>query len=133
MRQVSDLAVDDHLSTARLIAARCGAIEDVETVSDRRQRVAQFVRQHGEKLVLASIGLAQLLVGRTQGRLGLHALHGRGDLVGDCVHGFHIVGAEVRPRPRPERQGADELSLHHQRMTAVGLDSVGSDQAGSGI
>jgi len=37
---------------------------DLDGIADRHQRVAQFVRKGGEKLVLAAIGLAQCLLRR---------------------------------------------------------------------
>ena len=45
-RQVPDLAVDDRLRPARLLAAGRGALEDVEAVADGRERVAQLVGEH---------------------------------------------------------------------------------------
>ena len=37
------------------------AIEDEQAVADRRERVAQLVRQHRQELVLAAVGVAQIL------------------------------------------------------------------------
>ena len=45
----------------RLFAARRAVLEHVQAEPDRRQRVAQLVRQDGDELALALIGLAQLL------------------------------------------------------------------------
>ncbi len=61
VREVAGLPFD-HLARAahrRRIGDALG--EHVGDVADRRQRIAQFVRQHGEELVLAPIGFAQRL------------------------------------------------------------------------
>jgi hypothetical protein len=34
-------------------------LEERDRIAHRRQRIAEFVREHGEKLVLAAIGIAQ--------------------------------------------------------------------------
>ena len=34
-----------------------------DSVADRRQRIAKFVREHGDEAVLLAIGIAQQLVG----------------------------------------------------------------------
>ena len=51
---------DGAVRRGQLLVARPGAIEDLDGVEDGRQRIAQLVRQHRQKLVLAAIGLAQL-------------------------------------------------------------------------
>ena len=43
-------------------------------VADRGHRVAQFVGQHGQKLILATVGLAQRLLGLPQLRFGACAI-----------------------------------------------------------
>ena len=70
----ADLALDDRLGAAGLLAARRGAVEDVEAVADGRQRVAQLVREHGQKLVLALVVLGEPSVGLAQRLLGPLAL-----------------------------------------------------------
>ena len=66
VRELPDLPVDDRLGPSRLLAAGHGAVEDVEAVLDGRERVAQFVGEDGQELVLVPVGLAQFLVGRCQ-------------------------------------------------------------------
>ena len=52
----------DHLTRAANRGRIGGALgEHVGDVADRGQRIAQFVRQHGEEFVLAAIGFTQRL------------------------------------------------------------------------
>ena len=45
----------------------CDAVlpQDLHGADDVGQRIAQFVRQHGQELVLAAIGFHQIVVGRS--------------------------------------------------------------------
>ncbi len=72
-----DLPLDHLLGAAGPLAPRGRAREDEEAVFDRRQRVAQLVRERGEEVVLAAVGFLQGLgegavafLAGAQGRLG---------------------------------------------------------------
>src|SRR5579862_2745145 len=54
--------------------------EYLADIADRSERITQLMRQHGEKFVLAPIGIAQLPLTRTQRFLSL--LEGRKLLAG---------------------------------------------------
>ena len=60
------LPVDGGLCALGLFAPSFSAVEHVEAVANRCQWIAQFVGKHGQKLVLALVGLAQPLVGDPQ-------------------------------------------------------------------
>ena len=64
--QVGDLPLDDLPGPLRLLAAGHRAAEDVEAVSDRRERIAQLVGEHRQELGLAPVGLGQGLPGPKQ-------------------------------------------------------------------
>src|SRR4029077_11599116 len=59
--EVPDLPIDDVPRAGRQRGARLTLLEDVEAGSYRGQRVAQLVREQGDELALATIGLAQLV------------------------------------------------------------------------
>ena len=59
-------------------------VQDLDGVEDRRQRIAQLVRQHRQELVLAAIGLAQLLLGALA--------------LGDVLAGADACGSACRRR-----------------------------------
>ena len=92
-----------------------------QRVADRRQRVAQLVRQHGQELVLAAVRLAQrladvLLLFETQvvfAQLSLGAL-----TFGDALFqlGVRALDGEQRaPPPAPfDEERADERELRKQ-------------------
>ena len=124
----------DHLTcTRRLLSGRRSPLEDVHAVPDRRERVPQLVREHGEEVVLAPVGVDESGIGRAQRLLSLLPLQGRGDLVGNRPHELHFVRGESRARPRPEGQGAEETTLGQQGMAGVGLDAPRLDQRGPAI
>ena len=56
-------SITSRAASARSSPSAGADAQDLERVADRRQRVAQLVRQHGEELVLAPVGLAQRLLG----------------------------------------------------------------------
>ena len=53
----------------RLPAERLAALEQPQRVGERRERVAQLVRQHREELVLAPVGLGEVRLALAQPRL----------------------------------------------------------------
>jgi hypothetical protein len=90
-----------------------GQAQDLHRVADGRQRVAKLVRQHGEELVLASVGLAQgiqrllaLVLGLAHAQQRAHVRHqllgldGRADVaVGAGVQRGHaMLSVHVRGR-----------------------------------
>ena len=124
----------DHLERAPgLAAARLRSIEDVEAVPDRRERVAQLVREHREELVLAAVRLLQAPVRLAERPLRLDAIHRHGDLIGDGLHERHVVFREARPRLRAEGQGPEQPSAGEERMAAVRLDPVRPDEIRAAI
>ena len=59
--QVSHLTIDDAARPLQLGRARIRHLQDLNGVPDRRQRIAQLVREHRDEFVLATVGLAQRL------------------------------------------------------------------------
>jgi hypothetical protein len=57
--EVRELAADDLPRPLGVLAARSGAVEDVQGVLDRRERVAELVRENSEELGLALVRLAR--------------------------------------------------------------------------
>ena len=70
VRELGRLSVDHRQRPPRLLTAWRRSLEDIGAVADRRQGVAQLMRQHGQKLVLAVVGLGELAVGFPQRLLG---------------------------------------------------------------
>ena len=62
-RHVLHLALDDLAAPLALALVGGVRIEDAHGVADRRQRIAQLVRQRRQELVLAAIGLEQCALG----------------------------------------------------------------------
>ena len=62
-REVLGLAADHVLRSPRLLTVARGAVEQVDAVADRRERVAQLVREHAEELGLEPVRLSDRLVG----------------------------------------------------------------------
>ena len=57
-RELIALAVDDPLNASRRLFPRRRMGQDVRGIANRGEWVAQLVREHGEELVLAAVGLA---------------------------------------------------------------------------
>jgi len=57
--EVTQLPIDDLVLPSASVVARGVVGEDGERVLDRRQRVAQLVAEHREKLVLAAVGVLE--------------------------------------------------------------------------
>jgi hypothetical protein len=78
---------------AREVGALVGELEQREAVAQRRERVAQLVRERGEELVLAPVGGTQRLLGAAPlDHLALQRPVRRLDLVGAATHlGEHRV------------------------------------------
>ena len=72
------------------LAVVSGQPHDLERVADRRQGVAQLVRQEGQELVLVAVGLLERLLGATswRSRRGRRARRRR-----PCPHSSRIGAA----------------------------------------
>jgi hypothetical protein len=86
----------DHLSElalhhcARMLdraSIACFEPHDLQRVADRRQWIAQLVRERGEKFVLAAIRFLQPLD-------QVHGVVGDGDITKDSAQEFNLVGVE---------------------------------------
>ena len=82
--EVADLALHGGAGALRLALGGLGHAEQVEAVADRRQRVAQLVREHGQELVLVVRGLPESLLGT----LALGDVAGDGRSAGDPAGGI---------------------------------------------
>ncbi len=58
-RHVRRLALDDLVAPAQLRFGHLRRARDAHGLTNRRERIAQFVRERGEELILAAIGFAQ--------------------------------------------------------------------------
>ena len=77
-RQVLGLPVDHLARLFQLARQRPEHAHHRGRIADRRERVAQLVRQRGEEFVLAAVGFAQRLLGFALGRdvgVGAEPLH----------------------------------------------------------
>ncbi|MGC3967626.1 MAG: hypothetical protein QM775_09720 [Pirellulales bacterium] len=80
--EMVELTAHHRVQIRRFFFVRTASVEQVESVFQRRQRIAQLVRKHREKLVLTSVGFAgmsiepRVLHGRVSQRT---AEYGRGD------------------------------------------------------
>ena len=92
-------------------ASRAG--QDVHGVADRRQRVAQLVRQHREEFVLAPVGL---LHRRVQARV----LHRDRGAAGELADRARCAAASKLLRAAQERERAADLVARHQRADGGG-------------
>jgi hypothetical protein len=128
------LTVDhaEELATAA-VALRRFALQHIDGVADRRERIAQLMRQRRQKLILAAIGLAQLRRRVAQGHFRAHA---HGD-VGVADHhrrrraggarAIHQEPAFLRRRVtgifhHERRRGAGEQGRHAlERLAGVGV------------
>jgi len=77
--EMIDLARHGFAQARRLLALDART-QNVQTSANRRQRVAQFMGEHGQKLVLAAVGLAQRFLGLLEpGDVAAH--RGQADLL----------------------------------------------------
>ncbi len=63
VRHLRDLPIDDVAAPDHLRVALGGAAQHLDRIADRRERVAQLVRERRDEVVLLAIGLAQRLLG----------------------------------------------------------------------
>src|SRR5262249_56131806 len=96
--QVLDLATDDF---ARLPPGRSSrivdAIEDVHGVADGPEGIAQLVAEHGEELVLESVGRLRFGLGRLSLGIEGGVLDGAGRPVSDGLREGEIRGPVTPP------------------------------------
>ncbi len=59
LSHLSHLVVDDIAGPAQVRVLRTALLHDLDRVANRGQGIAQFVTQHGQKLVLASISFGE--------------------------------------------------------------------------
>ena len=114
--QLAHLALDRRHSEARLAVLEFRAGEEIRRHGDRGERVAQLVREHGNELVLADIGLAQLADQRVQ--LGVEAL-ALGDVARD-LRGADDAALRIANR-RDRKRDVDQPAI---LRAAHGLEVV---------
>ena len=97
-------------AAAAIVPVVAGGAQDVQPRADRRERIAQLVRERGEEFVLAAIGFLQRLD-------GAHAI---GDVDAESVqHRRLAVGAVLRAAARfhpPPFAGLRVLELELDRV-----------------
>ena len=136
----ADLALEDLAQADQDRVAVLEGAQHARRVGDRRQRVAQLVRQHREELALAALGEAQLLRALGQRFLEFLALV-HVDAAAD-VAGRRAAAAEARHAvvehpavlavvaPQPEVQRERRARLEAGRADAVAaVDVFGVDDA----
>ena len=135
------LALEQITRAARRAGIVTSPAEDVRHVSDRRQRIAQFMREDGQEIVLAPIRFAQRLSARLRARhvldQGDNAAHlASGIDVRNVVH-RHLAGAadvgnllleeHTRPFERARQPGTNDFkgsrAEHVVHMTADNLSA----------
>ena len=114
--QVLDLPLDHVAAPAELRLVRPLEAQHLHGVADRGQRVPQFVGQRRQELVLAAVGLLQL-VQQPQ------PLVGDGDVVADGFHEGHFVRRRTRPSSGWRRERAEQPVAGQQRIAGVGPDA----------
>ena len=99
--QVGHLPFDDFLRPAHARLIQLQTAEDMGGIADRRQRVSQFMRQHGEEFILAPVGVEQVEFGLLHaGDIGHDAQHaGAGSILGivEAAASTHPVNRFIRP------------------------------------
>jgi len=107
----ADLPLDHASRLDRGLARRVGDLQNVRRRGKRRKRIAQFVAQHGEELVLGAVGGLQRLLDEAIGQL--QVVFGTRDI--DEV--AHVIPGVAIPRPVPlaiEPQHALHLCHRHR-------------------
>ena len=100
--QVRNLALDHRFSTLHLLAIAANMLKDVQAVLDGRQRVAQLVGEHRQKLILARVRVAQFALAFLQGMFGFATLA----LGFDGIQRVRDIGCQMpaAARPAPSRR-----------------------------
>ena len=92
--------------------------QHVQRVADRRQRIAQLVRQHRQELVLAAVGLAQRLLGA----LALGDVDHRADEAEEAAVGARSAAPRRRAPSGPARRDAAGGILTERPALLVGVE-----------
>ena len=130
LSHLSHLVVDDVAGPAQVGVVRTALLHDLDGIADRGQRIAQLVTQHGQKLVLASIGFGELPRRRLAVEKG-----GLGPLpLGDFpLITFDIAGDRPprEQRHQSERRGptCDRRQQRHERQMIDGQHDQQHSQA----
>jgi len=121
-RELVDLPVDHLAAPGHLWIELVLLAEDGDGVADRRQRIAQLVREHGEEIVLAPLGFAQRLLGEL-------AVVDIGDYRHPAVGGAGGVerrlGGDLHPAPAERAVLRQALVLHGaagEKLVCLRLD-----------
>ena len=113
------LPLDGAQGPLGLLLAQIGGLQQVEAVADRGERIAQLVAEHGEELVLAAVGLHELLRPEPQLLLGPLAV---GDVAVDA-------GGSDQPSTRvaDRREGQRDVEALATPANADGLERLDLD------
>ncbi len=118
-RHVPDLPLD-HVAgelDQRRVVGRLP--QDVDRVEHRGQGVAQLVGEHGEELILAAVGVGQLLGLTAELHLELLAIGGVADHLGEALELAPLVAQGGHDRTSPEsRPVATDLPLLARHLAA---------------
>ena len=134
-----DLTVHHVAAPVALGGVDAGHAQQAQRVADRRQRVAQLVRQHGDEIVLAAVGLVQRQFGQLAcGDVHRHAVVAQRQVVG-AVLGLAVVVDPHQPAVgvhhakfmRDWMAQRDRLLPQEQKLGAVvGMHQRGHAAAG---
>ena len=134
-----DLAVHHVAAPVALDGVDAGHAQQAQCVANRRQRVAQFVRQHGDEIVFAAVGLVQRQFGQlARGDVHRHAVVAQRRGVG-AVLGLAVVvdphqpavGVQHAKFMRDRMAQRDRLLAQEQELGAVvGMHQRGHAAAG---
>ena len=95
---VTNLTGQDGTRLMRRRTVLAGYFQHLQGAQDRRQRIAQLVRQHGQKLVLAAIGPLQFGLQLREPMFGF-TLDGHIARQGADAEGPVVVGTQTRINP----------------------------------
>ena len=108
-----------------LVAAAPSMRQQVDAAADRHQRIAQLVAEGGEELVLAAVGLAQLLI---EPAFSIAVA----DAVRQVLRRGQVAVVVAPSRlGEPEAERADQPSVGRQRNAEVGLEAEVAQAASS--
>ena len=117
-----------------MLAARSRVVQDVEAVGYGRERIAQLMRKHGQKLVFVAIRLAQHLRGLARshraflqellGPLALRRIaEDHGEATGIRAPGVHLVFLVQLRHAVFDPRGHAAFNHPAKGLDPVGLDS----------
>src|SRR5262249_371107 len=108
---VDDVAAPRYFGIGVLLLA-----EDGERVADRRERVAQLVRQHRHEVVLATVGLAQRLLA---GLAVVDVAHHRHPALGTPAFAAPPLPPPPQPSARPPSPKVGSATTCTQRLPSA--------------